>query len=128
VREGINERGVVSCEDNRATTGEKISEPVNQIVPRVRVLTEGRLVEKEDARVSPNRGGECQTAPLTPGQALRMTRIEPSQPHGSSLVRGGLVGNSAKAETIGGVLEDRRHHGDKFTRSEPVRFALHARV
>ncbi len=102
--ERANQELVVRRDNDRTARVEEVPEPVEQVVLRVSVLAEGRLIEKQDLRLARNRRCEGQSSTLPATQTLRVTSVHSAQPHRGALVRRCLVTDGSISESVGGVL------------------------
>lgn len=107
MREGTHEKLIVGREDDGATRVEKVPQSVEQVVPRMSILTKRGFIKNQDARISREGRRDGESTPLSATEALWVSAVHPSQPDRGTFVGGRFVRNGAIAETVRGILDDR---------------------
>lgn len=128
MRHRVDEELIVRRDNNRPSTGKEVAQTVDEVEPRVSVLTERWLIKEENPRVPGKSGGKTETTTFAPRQALRVSGVKTLQPHCGSFVRRCFVVNTTRTEPVRGVLQNRRHLPDQFEGGQPVRCAINPRV
>ena len=128
VRHRVDEKLVVRRDNNRPSTGEEVAQAVDEVEPRVSVLTKRRLIKEENPRVPGKSGGKTESPTFAPRQALRVSGVKALQPHRGSFMRRCFVVDTTRTEPVRGVLQNRRHLADQFEGAEPVWRAVNPRV
>jgi hypothetical protein len=128
MRHRVDEELVVRRDNNCPSTGQEVAQTVDEVEPRVSVLAERWLIKEENPRVPGESGGKTETTTFAPRQALRVSGVKSLQPHCGSFVRRCFVVDSSRTESVGRVLQYRRHFANQFERGEPVRCAINPRV